>query len=83
MCTSAAGLTLRPAVLLHLEKNRNDQIAARELSRVAREAGKQEVLLLATVPLTEEDWRPLPPGGLHIYANGQEIPQPGQRKQMG
>lgn len=35
--------------------------------------GKQEVLLLATSPLTDEPWVELKPGSLHIYVKGREV----------
>lgn len=33
---------------------------------------RQNVVLLATVPLTEEPWVQLPPRTVHVYANGRE-----------
>ncbi len=47
-----------------------------------KEGCMQEAVLLATVPLTDENWRPLAPDGIHVYANGREIPRPEQRKPM-
>jgi glutamine amidotransferase len=35
--------------------------------------GQRRVILLATSPLTDEPWTPLPPGSLHAYAGGREI----------
>lgn len=40
---------------------------------------EQEVTLLATSPLTDEPWSPLPPGSLYVYALGKEI----SRKEIG
>jgi len=35
--------------------------------------GMQEVVLLATAPLTDENWRPLAPDGIHVYAHGRGL----------
>ncbi|MDP3958993.1 MAG: class II glutamine amidotransferase [Pseudorhodobacter sp.] len=39
-------------------------------------AGQVRVILLATLPLTDEPWVPLPPGSLHAYTGGREIALP-------
>lgn len=39
-------------------------------------AGQLRVILLATLPLTDEPWVPLQPGSLHAYAGGREIALP-------
>jgi glutamine amidotransferase len=45
------------------------------LSRTCTRDGQptQRVSLLATVPLTDEPWRPLEPGTLHIFRGGVEV----------
>ncbi len=37
--------------------------------------GTQKILLLATVPLTDEPWQALPASSMHVYKNGIEISQ--------
>ncbi|VAW16769.1 Putative glutamine amidotransferase YafJ [hydrothermal vent metagenome] len=37
--------------------------------------GTQKILLLATVPLTDEPWQALPASSMHVYKNGVEISQ--------
>ncbi len=37
--------------------------------------GTQKILLLATVPLTDEPWQALPPSSMHVYKDGVEISQ--------
>jgi glutamine amidotransferase len=39
-------------------------------------AGQLRVILLATLPLTDEPWVPLQPGSLHAYSGGREIALP-------
>jgi len=50
------------------------------LHRLARACtscvGQMRVILLATLPLTDEPWLPLPPGSLHAYVGGHEIALP-------
>ena len=52
------------------------------LRRICRESGcEQEVVLLATAPLTQEDWMPL--SGLHVFAGGRELaPGAGWRRRF-
>jgi len=35
--------------------------------------GVSRMILLATAPLTAEPWRPLAPGSIHVYRQGEEI----------
>jgi len=37
------------------------------------ENGVSRMILLATAPLTAEPWRPLAPGSIHVYRQGEEI----------
>jgi len=37
--------------------------------------GTQKILLLATVPLTDEPWQALPASSMHVYKDGIEISQ--------
>lgn len=41
--------------------------------RCVQEHCDQRVVLLTTTPLTEEQWRPVEPGRLHLFAGGTEI----------
>lgn len=33
----------------------------------------QEIVLMATKPLTDEAWQPLEPGSIHVFAQGKEV----------
>lgn len=48
-----------------------------DLHRVSRACVEREceqrVIVLATTPLTDEDWRPLEPGCLYVFRDGREI----------
>jgi predicted glutamine amidotransferase len=40
---------------------------------VTSEHSEQELALVASVPLSEEDWRPLKEGSVHVFAAGKQI----------
>jgi len=53
----------------HLFVHAHTRLHALERSRRATDRGESRVVL-ATMPLTDEDWRPLTPGGIRVYRSG-------------
>ena len=50
-----------------------DGLSVRTPSEELRGASKQEIALLASVPLTDEGWTPVPEGTLIAFRGGREV----------
>lgn len=56
-----------------LSDGENLYVHAHTNLHVLRKTAGEDVTLLATSPLTDEPWRRLPAGIVHVYANGDDI----------
>jgi predicted glutamine amidotransferase len=55
---------------LYVHAHTNLHVLQRTLST---ETGPFNMILLATAPLTEEPWRALAPGSIHVYRQGEDV----------